>query len=186
LFDIGSNTKRAVMGAVTGAKWRDITYLSKFIREPGVLIPQVSQYLTIDTDERATGRRHEDSRCVEHDEVFSLGERRNLLLESDPRTHRIQINAGHVESVGESMAPTKLIAISQEQTSILETAPERVSAFHELLTNVYQTDALEHGAADAEPMQRQTQASMNRQSAFDSSTPAPILRKASSLIRAEC
>jgi hypothetical protein len=69
--------------AVTGAKWRDIAYLSKFIRKPGVLIPQVSQYLKIDTDERGTCRRHEDGRCVECDEVFSLGEQRNLVVECD-------------------------------------------------------------------------------------------------------
>lgn len=35
----------------TGAKWADITNASRFIREPGALVPQVSNYLKIDTDE---------------------------------------------------------------------------------------------------------------------------------------
>ncbi|MDH4234687.1 MAG: putative lipase, partial [Gallionella sp.] len=50
---------------VTGPKWADITYTSRFIREPGVLVPQVGNYLKIDTDERNTCRRVDTGRCLE-------------------------------------------------------------------------------------------------------------------------
>ena len=35
---------------VTGPKWEDITYSSRFILQPGALIPEVGNYLKIDTD----------------------------------------------------------------------------------------------------------------------------------------
>ena len=87
--------------ALTGAKWADITFSSRFIREPGTLVPQVSSYLKIDTDERGSCRRLEGSRCLETDEVFSLAEQRNSLLEGDRRARRVEIRAGHVEIVGD-------------------------------------------------------------------------------------
>lgn len=129
--------------AVTGAKWADITYSSRFIREPGALLPQVSNYLKIDTDERGSCRREEGGRCVEDDDVFSLTEQRNTLVESDARARRVEVRAGHVEIVGDKrVAPTKLIAILQEHGVIRPTAPERLSAFRLLLARVYQHDGL--------------------------------------------
>jgi pimeloyl-ACP methyl ester carboxylesterase len=123
---------------VTGAKWGDITFSSEFIREPGTLIPQVSQFLKIDTDERGTCRRQIGVRCVEQDAVFSLAEQRNPRVETDPRARRVEVLAGHVEIVGNKrVAPTKLIAILQEQGTIPATAPERLSAFNELLARIY-------------------------------------------------
>jgi pimeloyl-ACP methyl ester carboxylesterase len=128
---------------VTGPKWADITYTSRFIREPGVLVPQVGNYLKIDTDERDTCRREEGGRCVEDDDVFSLAEQRNPLVEDDARARRVEVRAGHVEIVGDKrVAPTKLIAILQEQGVLRLTAPERLSAFSRLLARVYQDDAL--------------------------------------------
>jgi pimeloyl-ACP methyl ester carboxylesterase len=125
--------------AVTGAKWADITYSSLFIREPGTLIPQVSRFLKIDTDERGTCRREQGGRCVEEDEVFSLAEQRNSTVEADRRTRRVEVRAGHVEIVGDKrVAPIKLIAILQEQGVMLPTAPERVSAFNQLLARIYE------------------------------------------------
>ena len=125
--------------AVTGAKWADITYSSRFIREPGTLVPEVSRFLKIDTDERGTCRRAEGGRCLENDEVFSLAEQRNPAVEADERARRIEVHAGHVEIVGDKrVAPTKLIAILQDQGVILPTAPERVSAFNQLLARIYQ------------------------------------------------
>ncbi|MDP9089194.1 MAG: alpha/beta fold hydrolase [Pseudomonadota bacterium] len=127
--------------AVTGAKWSDITYSSHFIREPGTLIPQVSKFLKIDTDERGTCRLEKGGRCVQEDEVFSLAEQRNPLVETDRREQRVEVRAGHVEIVGDKrVAPTKLIAILQEQGAILPTAPERLSAFNQLLARIYHDD----------------------------------------------
>lgn len=134
--------------AVTGAKWADITYSSRFIREPGALLPQVSKYLKIDTDERGSCRREEGGRCVEDDEVFSLTEQRNTLVETDVRARRVEVRAGHVEIVGDKrVAPTKLIAILQEHGVVRPTPPERLSAFSLLLAHVYQVDG--HSNRDA-------------------------------------
>lgn len=128
---------------VTGPKWADITYTSRFIREPGVLVPQVGNYLKIDTDERGTCRREERGRCVEDDDVFSLAEQRNPLVEADARARRVEVRAGHVEIVGDKrVAPMKLIATLQEQGVLRLTAPERLSAFGRLLARVYQDDTL--------------------------------------------
>lgn len=123
----------------TGPKWADITYSSSFIREPGALLPQVVNYLKIDTDERGTCRREEAGRCSESDDVFSLAEQHNPLVENDTRTRRVEVRAGHVEIVGDKrVAPTKLIAILQEQGVIRPTEPERLSAFSQMLERVYQ------------------------------------------------
>lgn len=129
--------------AITGAKWADITFSSRFIREPGTLVPQVSNYLKIDTDERGTCRREEGGRCVLDDEIFSLAEQRNLLVESDSRAHRVEVRAGHVEIVGDKrVAPTKLISILQEQGVMRQTSPEQLSAFNRLLARIYQDGGL--------------------------------------------
>lgn len=123
---------------VTGPKWADITYSSGFILEPGELSRQVASYLKIDTDERGTCRRTEGGRCVESDDVFSLGEQRNPRVETDARTLRVQVNAGHVEIVGDKrVAPTKLISILQENGVLRPTAPARLPAFNALLSQVY-------------------------------------------------
>lgn len=128
---------------VTGPKWADITFSSSFIREPGTLVPQVGNYLKIDTDERGTCRREEDGRCIEDDDVFSLAEQHNLLVENDARTRRVEVRAGHVEIVGDKrVAPTKLIAILQQQGVIRPTAPERLSAFNRMLAQVYRDESL--------------------------------------------
>lgn len=122
----------------TGPKWTDITYSSRFIREPAALAEQVGSYLKIDTDERGTCRREESGRCIEDDDIFSLAEQRNAIVESDPRLKRVEVHAGHVEIVGDQqVAPTKLIAILQAQSIIRPTAPERASAFDGLLARIY-------------------------------------------------
>ena len=125
--------------AATGAKWADITHSSPFIIEPGTLIPQVSNYLKVDTDERGTCRHERAGRCVERDDIFSLAEQRNSNVETDSREQRVEVHAGHVEIVGDKrVAPTKLISILQEQGVILPTGPERLSAFNQLLARIYQ------------------------------------------------
>ena len=126
----------------TGPKWADITYASPFILEPGALVPQVSRYLKIDTDERGSCRREKDGRCLEPDDVFSLAEQRSLRVETDARTDRVEARAGHVEIVGDrQVAPVKLITILQQQGVLRPTAPERLSAFNRLLERVYQDGA---------------------------------------------
>lgn len=132
---------------VTGAKWADITYSSRFIRDPGALDSRVGSYLKIDTDERNTCRRVENGRCIEDDDIFSLAEQHNLSIETDSRAQRVEVRAGHVEIVGDKrVAPTKLIAILQEQGILRPTTPERLSAFNLLLAQVYQDDSLvRHG-----------------------------------------
>jgi hypothetical protein len=128
---------------VTGAKWSDITFSSRFIREPGTLVAQVSSYLKIDTDERGTCRREENGRCQEDDDVFSLAEQHNPLVENDARARRVEVKAGHVEIVGDKrVAPTKLIATLQQQGVIRPTAPDRLSAFNLLLARVYKDEGL--------------------------------------------
>ena len=135
----------------TGPKWADITYASPFIREPGALVPQVSRYLKIDTDERGSCRREKDGRCLEPDDVFSLAEQRSLRVETDARTDRVEARAGHVEIVGDrQVAPVKLITILQQQGVLHATAPERLSAFNRLLERVYQDSAfLKPGALNS-------------------------------------
>lgn len=126
---------------VTGAKWEDITYSSRFILEPGRLVPEVLSYLKIDTDERGVCRRQQNGRCLESDEIFSLAEQRNPLVETDTRIKRVEVRAGHVEIVGNKReAPTKLIAILQDQGVLRTTAPNRASAFNALLSRIYDTD----------------------------------------------
>ena len=127
---------------VTGAKWADITYSSPFIREPGALAPQVASHLKIDTDERGSCRREAGGRCVEGDDIFTLAEQRNAVVDADVRTHRVQVNAGHVEIVGDKrVAPMKLITVLQEQGVLRPTPAVRSPAFKRLLARVYQDSA---------------------------------------------
>ncbi|HYW58422.1 MAG TPA: alpha/beta hydrolase [Polaromonas sp.] len=124
----------------TGPKWADITFSSRFIREPGTLAPQVTDYLKIDTDERNTCRREEGGRCVEDDDIFTLAEQRQAAVETDTRTRRVEVNAGHVEIVGDKrVAPTKLISVLQEQGVLRPTPVAQLPAFRQLLARVYET-----------------------------------------------
>jgi len=125
----------------TGPKWADITYSSQFIREPAPLTDQVTSYLKIDTDERDTCRYEENGRCVEDDDIFSLAEQRNSLVEDDHRLTRVEVQAGHVEIVGDKrVAPMKLIAVLQEHGVVRPTEPGHTSAFRLLLSRIYEID----------------------------------------------
>ena len=127
----------------TGPKWMDITYSSRFIREPGVLAWQVTDYLKIDTNERDSCRREVDGKCMESDDIFSLDEQRNMDVESDSRTKRVVIRAGHVEIVGDKrVAPTKLITVLQKEGVIRATEPGQEAAFRALLSQIYQDGTL--------------------------------------------
>lgn len=124
--------------AATGPKWADITFASPFILEPGVLSARLDQHLKIDTDERGSCRSAADGRCVESDDIFSLAEQRSPVQDSDPRVRRVEVEAGHLEIVGDKrVAPTKLIAVLQQQGVLQPTAPQRQAAFERLLARLY-------------------------------------------------
>lgn len=123
---------------ITGAKWADITYSSPFIVEPGGLSPRVSEYLKIDTDERGSCRRQEEGRCLQNDLIFSLAEQRHPVVESGPRVTRVEVEAGHVEIVGDKrVAPTKLLDILQQHGVLRATAVQEREAFAAMLARVY-------------------------------------------------
>ena len=116
----------------TGAKWTDITNSSRFIRQPGALIPEVSSFLKIDTDERGSCRREKAAHCVDTDDVFSLVEQRNTVVEADTRARRIQVVAGHVEIVGDKSvaAPRKAhFDFTGARRHLANCTADRVSAF---------------------------------------------------------
>lgn len=122
----------------TGPKWADITFSSRFIREPGPLSVPVRDHLKIDTDERDTCRRTEGGRCVESDDIFTLDEQRHPAVDGDPRTKRVLVNAGHVEIVGDKReAPMKLLHVLQAEGVLRPTPPDRAAAFDRLLSRVY-------------------------------------------------
>ncbi len=122
----------------TGAKWADITFSSRFIREPGRLAEPVLGHLKIDTDERDSCRRTEGGRCVESDDIFSLDEQRNPAVEGESRMKRVLVNAGHVEIVGDKReAPTKLLSVLQAEGVLRPTPPCQVLAFERLLSRLY-------------------------------------------------
>jgi pimeloyl-ACP methyl ester carboxylesterase len=125
---------------ITGAKWSEITYSSRFIVAPGRLGPQVRDYLKVVTDERGSCRRGGEQGCAESDAIFSLAEQRNPVVDSDPRVKIVEVKAGHVEIVGNNrIGPVKLIAILQEHGIIGPTAPEREQQLGQLLTALYGT-----------------------------------------------
>jgi hypothetical protein len=124
---------------ISGDNWYEITYASKFIQSPGNLIPQVRSHLKVVTDERGTCRRHDDSgECIEDDFVFSVQEQRYPPVSLVPRTTDVEVAAGHVEIVGESgVTPRKLIDVFQREGIVSATPPERLSAFQDLLAQLY-------------------------------------------------
>lgn len=123
---------------VSGAKWDEITYSSPYIVEPGRLSPDIRRYLKINTDERDSCRLQQDGRCLEDDEVFSLAEQEQPLIDGDAVTEVMTVKAGHAEIVGdERVAPTKLIATLQAQGVLNPTPPERRAGLQRLLARVY-------------------------------------------------
>lgn len=125
--------------AITGGNWYEITSASEFIRRPGPLLPSVQRFLKVVTDERDTCRqRDENGRCVASDYVFSLGEQYQPLVDSAPQLINVEVDAGHVEIVGDkNRIPRKLLAILQEQDMLAPTPPERRAALERLLAELY-------------------------------------------------
>ena len=123
---------------VTGDKWDEITYTSEFILQPGALHKQVHEYLKIDTDERGACRRADKQACAETDNVFSLQEQRNAIIDRDPFTRVEEVAAGHIEIVGDQrVAPVKLIVILQRNGILNPTEPQRRADLSLLLDRLY-------------------------------------------------
>ena len=123
---------------VTGDKWSEITYTSDFILQPGLLHAQVHDFLKVVTDERGTCRRLKDGACAESDEIFSLEEQRNAIIDRDLNAKVVVVKAGHVEIVGDKrVAPVKLIAVLQQNGILNQTEPERSAKLELLLTKLY-------------------------------------------------
>jgi pimeloyl-ACP methyl ester carboxylesterase len=115
-----------VCSLVAGNTWQELPPGSAFVTHPGTLLPEVEEAIQVVTDERhACRRRAVDGSCLTPDSVFTLGEQRNPTIERDPRVHRLQVTAGHVEIVGEvGIPPAKLIAILEGQGVLI---PARVA-----------------------------------------------------------
>ncbi len=124
---------------ITGDNWYEITPASEFIQRPGPLLPTVQKFLKVVTDERDTCRRRDkNGRCVASDYVFSLGEQYQPLVDSSSQLTNVEVDAGHVEIVGDkNMVPRKLLAILQEQEMLAPTPPERRAALERLLAELY-------------------------------------------------
>jgi hypothetical protein len=125
--------------AITGDNWYEITSASEFIRHPGPLLPTVQRFLKVVTDERDTCRRRDQNgRCATSDYVFSLDEQYQPLVDSTPQLTNVEVDAGHVEIVGDKdVVPRKLLTILQEQKMLAPTPPERQAALERLLTELY-------------------------------------------------
>ena len=128
---------------ITGPKWANITYSSRFIREPGSLASGVDRYLKIDTDERGSCRRRENDRCIKSDLIFSLDEQHHPFIDDDPHTRKVQVAAGHVEIVGDKrIAPVKLLDVFQQEGILRRITDERQAAYRALLARIYQDESL--------------------------------------------
>ncbi len=123
---------------ISGDNWFEITDSSPFIRQPGPLAPEVRRFLKVVTDERGTCRRRVLGMCVESDNVFSLPEQYNPVIDEYARVTNVEVGAGHVEIVGyRNVPPRKLVAILQDQGLMAPTPPPRRAAFERLLAELY-------------------------------------------------
>lgn len=125
--------------AISGGKWYEITAQSDFIQKPGKLVPQVSDYLKIVTDEKNTCRRFDkDGGCAEDDYVFSVEEQYFTAVDQDERLNNVELDAGHVEIVGDHrVAPRKLINILQNEGYMSKTTAKRKDELERLLAVLY-------------------------------------------------
>lgn len=125
---------------VTGSKWREIPPASRFINEPGELLPAVHSHLKIVTDEAGSCRtRNEAGVCLKSDAVFSLKEQRQKKVDQTNVMEEQAILAGHVEIVGDATrVPHKLIHILQEHKVLASTLPQE--QFLSMLEKLYGSD----------------------------------------------
>ncbi|MFA7293510.1 MAG: alpha/beta fold hydrolase [Rhodocyclaceae bacterium] len=124
---------------ITGDNWFEITSASDFIQRPEPLNPSVRRYLKVVTDERGTCRRESaDGKCLESDYIFSLAEQYQPVIDRYPQVTNVEVEAGHVEIVGnKEIAPRKLLNVLQQQGLLALTPPERLAALERLLAELY-------------------------------------------------
>jgi hypothetical protein len=124
---------------VTGDNWHEITSASDFIQRPGPLRPAVQRYLKVVTDERDSCRRKAaDGACLQSDYIFSLAEQYQPVVDTYPQRVNVEVQAGHVEIVGDKdVAPRKLLGILQQQGMLAMTPPARRAALEKLLARLY-------------------------------------------------
>jgi hypothetical protein len=124
---------------VTGDNWYEITSSSDFIMYPKPLLPSVQKYLKIVTNEENTCRReNNDGKCIESDDIFELSEQYHPVVDSYSNVIGVQVDAGHVEIVGNrQVSPRKLLSILQEYGVLSPTPPDRQTALERLLAELY-------------------------------------------------
>lgn len=124
---------------ISGDKWYEITYASDFIRNPGTLIDNVERHIKIITDEKGTCRTYDtEGVCIEDDYVFSIDEQYYLPVASESVVTTVEIQAGHVEIVGDAnTAPLKLIQVLQEKGIMNVTPAGREKELKALLARLY-------------------------------------------------
>ena len=124
---------------VTGSDWNEIHPRADLVRDPAPLWPAVESHLAVVTDERSACRRYAPAgECEKSDFVFDIEEQSNPRLLEDPRVKTIQIEAGHVEIVGESgIRPGKLVEALQHHEILAPTPPERRQALLQLLRTLF-------------------------------------------------
>ena len=124
---------------ITGDNWYEITSSSNFITHPKPMLASVKRHLKVVTNEKNTCRlKSNDGNCIESDDIFELPEQYQPVIDSDPNVIGVQVDAGHVEIIGnKQVAPRKLISILQEYGMLSYTPPDRRVAFEKLLADLY-------------------------------------------------
>ncbi|MBE0501630.1 MAG: alpha/beta hydrolase [Desulfuromonadales bacterium] len=124
---------------ISGEKWYEITFASPFVQQPGELLEEVSSHLKIVTNEKGTCRNYDQKGvCVEDDFVFSTKEQYLKKIDISPRVDNVEVEAGHVEIVGNyNVTPVKLIEIMQAKEIMSSTPPDRREKLSQLLSQLY-------------------------------------------------
>jgi hypothetical protein len=124
---------------ITGDNWYEITSSSNFIMQPEPLQPSVNKHLKVVTNEKNTCRQvSSGGKCIESDYVFKLSEQYQPMIDNYPNVIGVQVDAGHVEIVGDKqVAPRKLLSILQEYGMLSYTSPDRKAALERLLADLY-------------------------------------------------
>ncbi|MDA7746471.1 lipase family protein [Psychromonas sp.] len=125
---------------ITGNNWNEITATSSFINQTEPLSSSVQRYLKIVTNEQNTCREQNPlGQCIRSDYVFELSEQYHPIIDHYAQITNIQVDAGHVEIVGDkNITPWKLVTILQQEELLNTTPPEREVALQNLLVKLYQ------------------------------------------------
>jgi hypothetical protein len=126
---------------ITGDNWYEITAYSNFIKYPEPLVSSVDKFVKIVTNEENSCRKKDSNgKCIESDYVFSIDEQHNKIINGYDKTTTIQVDAGHVEIVGnKDIVPRKLIAVLQQHGMLSYTPVNRQADFERLLASLYLT-----------------------------------------------